>query len=434
MNTDLKFTPESLSTASTDPQPPAHPMLRQVNLVMEFCENGDLDALIKLEHPLTEKRALQLLYTIAAALKSVHAKGRVHRDVKPANVLVSGDGRLKLGDFGLTRLAHAEDASRGAGTLRYMSPEAFNGERPSSTDDIWSLGIIAVTLASGCGPKEIISPNKVESLLSTIPPNFSAGYHAAARQMLQTTPQNRPSAEQLLKYPLLTPFASHSTLEVAVGSHKPPTQSIVDLDDMIERASWIAPSREPGLTWEMLAPKVKVCPNLVATVDATTPEQRAAQRLLDLIHNMPGNTDFAELNDVRQIVLCDSRYRTSLFLGQVIELNNRLDNRLLFDLSDLMVAGSSEEKEARQSVLQRYMETYPTLCVYDPVDNVRVWIAFHAVPSEDVAKSILKGGFAPLQQVDAGYFGKGVYMTLDAKYAIEEYGVRRLGFEHPAGN
>ena len=65
----------------------------------------------------------------------------------------------------------------------------------------------------------------------------------------------------------------------------------------------------------------------------------------------------------------------------------------------------------------------------DGLDNVKVWICFHAAPTEEIARSVLRGNFAILQKLDAGFFGQGIYMTLDAPYCIEAYGGETYGLQ-----
>ena len=166
-----------------------------------------------------------------------------------------------------------------------------------------------------------------------------------------------------------------------------------------------------------------VCP----AVGSSTPAERAAQQLANLIAASPGNATFVQDYTLLHAVLCNSRHHASTLVGKATMLNTRLANADLFSLDEKMSAGGAAKQQARHRTRQRFHDTYPTLCMHIWLPNVRVWICFHAAPSEDVAKSILRGGFAQLQKLDAGYFGKGIYMTLDAKYAVEEYGVGAYG-------
>ena len=145
-------------------------------------------------------------------------------------------GALKLADLGLARRVDATSVSRGVGTLAYMSPAAFS-EQPSAPDDIWSLGVVTVELASGSSPQDLVnSQPKVDSLLATIPSSFSQAYRTTASQMLQMDPSRRPTAAALLRSPLLLPMAKPA----------PEANSVVGLANQVDSASWMAPLREPG--------------------------------------------------------------------------------------------------------------------------------------------------------------------------------------------
>ena len=110
-------------------------------IAMRYVEGTDLRELLREEGRLDPERTVLLLSQVADALDAAHEHGLIHRDVKPANILLAADEHVYLGDFGLTR--HAEDADAGPaagnslGTVDYVAPEQIEGGRstaaPTST-------------------------------------------------------------------------------------------------------------------------------------------------------------------------------------------------------------------------------------------------------------------------------------------------------------
>jgi DNA-binding beta-propeller fold protein YncE/predicted Ser/Thr protein kinase len=123
-------------------------------VAMRLVEGGDLRRLIDREGPLAPDRAVRLLDQVAEALDAAHAAGIVHRDVKPHNVLVEGE-RAYLSDFGLAK-AYAETGSgSGAsivGTVEYMAPEQWRGERVGPAADVYALGCVLYEALTGIVP------------------------------------------------------------------------------------------------------------------------------------------------------------------------------------------------------------------------------------------------------------------------------------------
>ena len=112
---------------------------------MRYVPGTDLHRLLKHEGPLEPERAADIVAQVASALDAAHAAGLVHRDVKPANVLIAGD-HAYLGDFGLTRLLSSEEqlteTGQWLGTTDFSSPEQLQGERVDARADIYSLGCV----------------------------------------------------------------------------------------------------------------------------------------------------------------------------------------------------------------------------------------------------------------------------------------------------
>jgi serine/threonine-protein kinase len=124
-------------------------------LAMEFVEGQSLKDLVKRKGPQNEKRVFMVAYSLALALSHAHKTGILHRDVKPANVLVQRGGTPKLCDFGLAKSTARKammEVSGIIGTPSYMAPEQILGERPDETTDIYSLGATLYYVATGMPP------------------------------------------------------------------------------------------------------------------------------------------------------------------------------------------------------------------------------------------------------------------------------------------
>jgi serine/threonine protein kinase len=132
------------------------PETRTPYIVMEFVAGQSLEKLLlsKGDRKLPPEEALQLTLEVAEALDCAHSQGVVHRDVKPANILLTPDGHAKIADFGVAKLnlANATVSGRTLGTPAYMSPEQLNGEGVDGRSDLFSLGVILYTIVTGYKP------------------------------------------------------------------------------------------------------------------------------------------------------------------------------------------------------------------------------------------------------------------------------------------
>ena len=127
-------------------------------LVMEYVENRTLAELVRERGPLSPDEAARLLEQAASALTAAHRAGIVHRDVKPSNILVTADGRVKLSDFGIAR-AHADPALTQTGLMSgspaYLSPEVASGSSATAASDVWALGATLYHALTGRPPFEV---------------------------------------------------------------------------------------------------------------------------------------------------------------------------------------------------------------------------------------------------------------------------------------
>ena len=124
-----------------------------VYIVMEYVEGRDLRRLLEERGPLPVTAASQIAARVALALEQAHGHGVVHRDVKPANVLVADDGRVKVTDFGIAKAASLGDdlTSTGTvlGTARYLAPEQVRGDPTDARVDVYATGLLLYEMLAG---------------------------------------------------------------------------------------------------------------------------------------------------------------------------------------------------------------------------------------------------------------------------------------------
>lgn len=123
-------------------------------IAMEYVDGCDLDDLIRREHPLPQERVLRLFVQLCRALDYAHDTGIVHRDVKPGNIMITRDDRVKVVDFGIAKMDSSSLTQAGMvmGTPSYMSPEQVMGKALDRRSDIFSLGVVLYEALAGEKP------------------------------------------------------------------------------------------------------------------------------------------------------------------------------------------------------------------------------------------------------------------------------------------
>ncbi len=175
-------------------------------IVMELVDGEDLATILRRSGALPPRQAARIGAGVAQALAAAHARGLVHRDIKPGNVLIGADGRVKVADFGIARaVAEAQVTLPGTtlGSVHYFSPEQARGEQATAASDIYSLGIVLYEMLTGVRPWEGDSAASVAlARLSgpipdpaTVRPSVPPDLASITRKALALDPNDRwPSA------------------------------------------------------------------------------------------------------------------------------------------------------------------------------------------------------------------------------------------------
>jgi serine/threonine protein kinase len=169
-------------------------------LVMELVTGESLSDILARERVLDPEVLLAVLAQAARALHAAHAVGVVHRDVKPSNILLTRDGRVKITDFGISvEAGTAETEPRGTvlGTAHYLAPERVLGHPASPASDVYALGVVAYEAAAGRRPFAgddlvDVANAHVNAPLPELPDHLPVPLADLVRRMLEKRPERRP--------------------------------------------------------------------------------------------------------------------------------------------------------------------------------------------------------------------------------------------------
>jgi len=175
-------------------------------LVMELVPGEALSALIERERALPVDKVLDIVAQTAAALHAAHTAGLVHRDIKPGNLLITPDGRVKITDFGIARIADQVPLTATGqvmGTVQYLSPEQASGKPASPSTDIYSLGIVAYEALAGKRPftgesQVAIAMAQINDAPPELPPSIPEPVRNLVLSCIAKNPKNRPATAQHL--------------------------------------------------------------------------------------------------------------------------------------------------------------------------------------------------------------------------------------------
>lgn len=180
-------------------------------IVMEYMTLGKLTKAIEHSGPFNELEIAAVLRPVVCALDYLARRGRIHRDVKSDNIMVSADGTVKLGDFGFTReLGPATSHFSVVGTPAWMAPEIIRGDKYNQVVDVWSTGILALEMCDGEPP--LLNEPQLRALVMIVtgpppmprcPARWSKTFRGFLSRALEKDQFNRATTQELLAHPFL---------------------------------------------------------------------------------------------------------------------------------------------------------------------------------------------------------------------------------------
>ena len=171
-------------------------------LVMELVPGEALSTILERDGSLSTDKTLDIVAQTSLALQAAHAAGLVHRDIKPGNLLITPDGRVKITDFGIARIADQVPLTATGqvmGTVQYLSPEQASGHPASPATDIYSLGIVAYESLAGKRPftgesQVAIAMAQINEQPPPLPATVAAPVQNLVMAMIAKKPEERPAS------------------------------------------------------------------------------------------------------------------------------------------------------------------------------------------------------------------------------------------------
>lgn len=173
-------------------------------LVMEYVAGSDLKDVIRAEAPLPAHRAIEIGARVARAVAAAHAQGLVHRDIKPQNVLVAPDGRMKVADFGIARAVSAAGMTAPGivmGTVHYVAPEQAAGQPATPASDVYSIGVVLYEMLAGRVPFEAESSLGVAMKIMSEEPEPLAVVNPRAPEVLVRIVERAMAKDPATRFP-----------------------------------------------------------------------------------------------------------------------------------------------------------------------------------------------------------------------------------------
>lgn len=227
-------------------------------LVMELVPGESMSRLIEREKRLSEEKVLDIIAQTARALSAAHSRGLIHRDIKPGNLLITPEGKVKITDFGIARVGDQVPLTKTGqvmGTVQYLAPEQATGKPSTPATDLYSLGVVAYEALAGKRPfsgenQMAIAMAHINEMPPALPEDIDPRVQNLVLSCLAKKPNQRPEsasslairAEALLREKRRPGYSSPS---FAVGKDETAATEVIPTDT--------APLPKAPIVWPWLA-------------------------------------------------------------------------------------------------------------------------------------------------------------------------------------
>ena len=262
-------------------------------LVMELVPGESLSRVIEREKKLPDTRVLDIMAQTARALGAAHARGLVHRDIKPGNLLITPDGKVKITDFGIARVGDQVPLTKTGqvmGTVQYLAPEQATGKPSTPATDLYSLGVVAYEALSGKRPftgenQMAIAMAHINEMPPALPESIDPRVQNLVLSCLAKKPNQRPESATSLAIraeALLREKKGKPTIRSIKEVEDDPVTELITTDTApLPRAPivwpWIATLGLLGLTAVVVIVAILSDPNAEDVVQTPSPTQTQTQ-------------------------------------------------------------------------------------------------------------------------------------------------------------